>query len=324
MTVPRVVLFNFQAKNVDTTMVEILNYLLTEALISNYNYDVLRMAPTAIALSSFAAACSAKSYNAQFAITGSFIEIKAKGIISFQLIDADSQKVVFADRTTILSYDDIPTIAERIAYSLAKRVPFTQTLAPTKITEAEKPSPLRLRKPLTTFLLNTGYLYAYRENKSLDLFNLNLGLYFDLPDYFILTQMGLMRGVNSEADLNFDINGYRYLSEKNFAPIIGAGIGITRYSFKGKDGITEYDDGLHLNTGIGFIGLRNYYLKLYGMLQGNLAFTKTWGTVPGIRILFGFTSPSIGPGGDIEADPSCIGLTIGGFFLLGLLVALSS
>jgi TolB-like protein len=322
----KVILFNFQAKNVDTTMVDIFNHLLKEALITNYNYDVTRMSPASMALTSFAAACSAKAYNAKYAVTGSFIEIKEKGIISFQLVDADSQKVVFGDRTTILSYDDMPIIAERIAESFAKRTLFNRTVTPTKITEAEKPSPLRLKKPTATFLLNTGYLYAYRENESVDLFNLNLGLYFDLPNYFILTQMGLMRGVNEESDLNFDINVYKYLSEKDFSPIAGAGIGITRYSFKeyGPWRETKYDDGLYLNAGVGFIGLRNYYIKLYGMLQGNLSLTKTWGTVPGVRVLFGLTSPSLGPGGDVEVEPGCVGLTVGGFFLLGLLAALSS
>lgn len=322
----KVVLFNFQAKNVDTTMVEIFNHLLKEALATNYNFDVLPMSATSSAASPFAAACSAKTYNAKYAITGSFIEIKEKGIISFRLVDADSQKTVYGDRTTILSYDDMPILAERIAQSFAKRTPFSQTLTPTRITEAEKISPLRLKKPTATFLLNTGYLYAYRENKSVDLFNLNLGLYFDLPNYFILTQMGLMRGVNEESDLNFDINAYRYLSEKDFSPIVGAGIGITRYSYKqsGPWQQIKYDDGLYFNAGVGIIGLRNYYIKLYGMLQGNLSLTKTWGTVPGVRILFGLTSPSLGPGGDIEVEPGCVGLTVGGFFLLGLLTALSS
>ncbi len=164
-----------------------------EAFRINYNYEVLKPAVTSIAHSSFAAACSAEAYNAKYAITGSFLEIREKGIITFHLVDADSSKTVFADRATILSYDDLDVLAERIAQACVERIPFSQTLAPAKVTTAEIPSPLRLRRPLATFLLNTGYLYAAR-GPTIDLYNLNFGLFFDLPRYSILPQMGIMRG----------------------------------------------------------------------------------------------------------------------------------
>jgi hypothetical protein len=73
------------------------------------------------------------------------------------------------------------------------------------------------------------------------------------------------------------------------------------------------------------LGLRTYYFRL--LAAGYINYTVAsnwWGGVPGFRVMFGVSTPSLGPDATVKTSPACVGAAIGGFFLTGLIIALVS
>ena len=141
-----------------------------------------------------------------------------------------------------------------------------------------------------------------------------------------MLQLGLMRGIHSENDLAFDVIGNYVVGQGDFAPFIGGGLGITRYSWDKGD-----NDGLSVNAGGGVLALRTYYFRILAAAYVNYTFASNdWagvhGTknVPGVRVMFGVSSPSLGPDATVKMGPGAVGAVIGGFFLTGLIIALAS
>jgi hypothetical protein len=120
------------------------------------------------------------------------------------------------------------------------------------------------------------------------------------------------------------------MGKGDWAPFVGGGIGINRYSWQ-QAGAKKDNDGLSLSAGGGVLGLRTYYFRMLVAAYGNLAIASNdWGPdrdsklVPGVRVLFGVSTPSLGPDATVKAHPGCVGAVIGGFFLTGLIIALTS
>jgi hypothetical protein len=146
-----------------------------------------------------------------------------------------------------------------------------------------------------------------------------------------MLQVGLLRGNHDEADITFDLLGNYVAGKGDFAPFFGGGIGITRFSWTDTTGEMNHNDGLSLNAGVGMLGLRTYYFRLmaaaylnYTLASNDWAGVANSKNMPGFKVMFGVSTPSLGPDATVRTSPACVGAVIGGFFLTGLIIALVS
>jgi hypothetical protein len=257
--------------------------------------------------------------------------VGGKQYLTYQLVDAEAGNVVLADKLQLPPADELPVMADRIAMSIVDKKPYAETMEPVGITSTEVAPRFRHpRKPYASLFLTAGYLFYLqprdpaRENFfSNQLVNLNLAVTFETQQMLTMLQMGLMRGNHNEQDITFDLMGNYVFGRGEFAPLAGGGIGITRFSWE-EDGETMHNDGLTLSAGMGVLGLRTYYFRLIGAAYVNYTIPASagWRNTPGLKIMFGVTTPTLGPDATIKMHPGCVGAAIGSFFLTGLVLAL--
>jgi hypothetical protein len=338
----KILLYDFEARGVDVSVIKTNTQVMRDALNGTYKYVVVDPAPGTFCYNVLAAADSAKKYGAAQALIGSIMTIGGKQWLTYQLIDALSSTMLLADKLELPPIDEFPTMSDRIAASIVEKKPYMETIEPEKVLETEvSPRFKHPRKPYAGLFLSAGYLftltprsYTYQDefwmphtaDMSRNLVNLNIAVSFETQQMLTMLQMGLMRGIHSEQDLAFDILGNYVVGNGDFAPFVGGGIGVTRYSWANQN-----NDGLSLSAGGGMLGLRTYYFRMLVAAYGNVTIASNdWNgkpattLVPGVKIMFGVSTPTLGPDATVKAQPGCVGAAIGGFFLAGLIIALVS
>ena len=334
----KILLYDFEARGVDVSVIRTTTQVMRDALNGTYKYVVIDPAAGTFCYNVLAAADSAKKYNAAQALIGNIMAIGGKQWLTYQLVDAASASVLLADKLELPPMEEFPTMSDRIAASIVEKKPYSATVEPEKMTSPEvNPQFKHPRKPYAGVFLTAGYLFQMRQRPyvvindttyymSTNLVNLNLAVSFETQQMLTMLQLGLMRGIHSENDLAFDVIGNYVVGQGDFAPFIGGGLGITRYSWDKGD-----NDGLSVNAGGGVLALRTYYFRILAAAYVNYTFasndwTGVHGTknVPGVRVMFGVSSPSLGPDATVKMGPGAVGAVIGGFFLTGLIIALAS
>jgi len=341
----KVLLYDFEARGVDASVIRTTTQLLRDALNGTYKYIVVDPAPGTFCYNVVAAAESAKAYSAAQALIGNIMTIGGKQFLTYQLVDAATSAVLIADKITTPEMDEYPVMAGRIARSIVEREPYGETAEPEVMTTAEvEPKFKHPRKPYAGVFLSAGYLFTmqprqfsyqdstgtHKADMATNLVNLNMAVSFETQQLLTMLQLGLLRGKHSEQDLAFDLMGNYVMGNGDFAPFVGGGIGVTRYSWV-SHGVTLHNDGMSLSAGAGMLGLRTYYFRMLLAAYGNLTIASndwdgvpTSTLVPGIRVMFGVSTPSLGPDATVKMHPACVGSAIGGFFLTGLIIALTS
>lgn len=335
----KILLYDFEARGVDVSVIRTATQVMRDALNGTYKYIVVDPAPGTFCYNVLAAADSAKKYNAAQALVGNIMTIGGKQWLTYQLVDAASAAVLLADKLELPPMDEFPVMSDRIAASIVDKRPYAETVEPERMTSSEvNPQFKHPRKPYAGVFLTAGYMFQMRQRPysigqnndtafmSTNLVNLNLAVSFETQQMLTMLQLGLMRGNHSENDLAFDIIGNYVMGKGDFAPFVGAGIGITRFSWD-----LNKNDGMSLSAGVGMLALRTYYFRILAAAYANYTFASNdWahvaGTknVPGVRVLFGVSTPSLGPDATVKMGPGCVGAAIGGFFLTGLIIALVS
>jgi len=330
----KILLYDFEARGVDASVIRINTQVLRDALNGTYKYVVVDPAPGTFCYNVVAAADSAKRYNAAQALVGNIMSIGGKQFLTYQLVDATAAVVMLADKFELPPMDEFPTMAERVAAAIVEKKTYKETIEPDKILTTEV-SPLfkHPRKPYAGVFMTGGYLYHIvrrPDPETPDFFgdrlvNLNLAVSFETQQLLTMLQIGYIRGQHEEKDISFDLLGNYVVGNADFAPFFGGGIGITKFNWRKLNGITDDNDALSLSAGGGVLGLRTYYFRLMVAAYMNLSIAShDWPLSPGARVMFGVSSPSIGPDATIKTGPACIGAAIGGFFLTGLIVMLTS
>jgi hypothetical protein len=340
----KILLYDFEARNVDASVIRTCTQVLRDALNGTYKFVVIDPAPGTFCYNVVASAESAKVYGASQALVGNIMSIGGKQFLTYQLVDAASSSVMLADKLDLPPLDEFPTMAERVAASVSEKRTYKETAEPERMTSTEvAPRFKHPRKPYAGLFLSAGYLFTmaprtfvYGQDSlgqplvgtmSRNLVNLNLAVSFETQQMLAMLQMGLMRGVHGESDLAFDIFDNYIFGNGDFAPFAGGGIGITRYAWdNGRN-----NDGLSLSAGGGMLGLRTYYFRLLLAAYGNLTIASNdWDgkpnttLVPGVKVMFGVSTPTLGPDATVKAHPACVGGAIGAFFLTGLIIALTT
>jgi len=330
----RILLCGFEPRGIaDTSLIRVTGQLLQDALNATYRFTVIVPAPGSRIYDVVPAAESARAYGATQVLVGSIMQIGSKRLMNYQLVEAGSGIVKLADRVEVPPLEEFPPLAERIAASVSELKPFGRTMEPAKALKPEvEPGVRNPRQPYSSIFLTAGYHFMFRQRKEWDtlqltrnLVNLNMAASFETEPLLTMLQLGLMRGVYGESDLSFDLLVNRVFGKGDFAPMAGGGIGITRFTFGPELGRLKRD-GLTLSAGGGVIGLRSYYFRLLTAAYGTYTIPSSgnWGGVPGLRICFGVTTPTLGPDANVRLHPACVGGIIGGFFLTGLIIALTS
>ncbi len=329
----KILLYDFEARGVDVSVIRANTQVLRDALNGTYKYVVIDPAPGTFCYNVLAAADSAKKYGAAQVLIGNIMAVGGRQFLTYQLVDAGSSTLMLADKFDLPPMDQFPTMAERVAHAIVEKKPYAETIEPGKILETEAASPWfkHPRKPYAGILMTAGYHYlfvqrpeAYLSNR---LVNLNLAVSFETEHMLTLLQIGYIRGVHDERDISFDLLSHYVSGRGDFAPFYGGGVGITRFLWTEPEGPQEDNDALMLSAGGGVIGLRTYYFRLIAAGYMNLAIAgnpkRNWPLIPGFKVLFGVSSPSFGPDATIKTSPGCIGAAIGSVFLAGLVVMLT-
>ena len=319
----RILLYDFEARGVDVSVIRANTQVLRDALNGTYKYVVIDPAPGTFCYNVLAAADSAKEYGAALSLVGNIMAIGGKQFLTYQLVDASSSTVLLADKFDLPPMAEFPMMADRVAASIVEKKPYIETIEPEKVLETEVGLRIRHpRKPYAGVFMTAGYLYHFQQRPhsapytdyfSTRMVNLNLSMSFETHQMLTMLQMGLMRGIHGESDITFDLIGNYVLGNADFAPFFGGGIGITRYTW--EDG---KNDGLSLSAGAGMLGLRTYYFRLITAAYVNYTVVSNdWGQVPGLKVMFGVSSPSLGPDATVKMGPGCVGAAIGGTLVLG-------
>lgn len=334
----KILLYDFEARGVDASVIRTTTQVMRDALNGTYKYTVVDPAPGTFCYNVVAAAESAKTHNATQALVGNVMTIGGKRWLTYQLVDAASAAVLLADKLELPPMDEFPMMSDRIAASIVERKPYSETVEPERMTSPEvNPQFKHPRKPYAGMFLTAGYLFLvmprphdapYPDYFSTNLVNLNLAISFETQQLLTMLQMGLMRGNHNEQDIAFDLLGNYVAGKGDWAPFFGGGIGITRFSWA-----ETKNDGLSLNAGVGILGLRTYYFRILAAAYLNYTLASNeWDSdpatnsksMPGLKVMFGVSSPSLGPDATMKTGPACVGAAIGGFFLTGLIIALVS
>ena len=198
----KILLYDFEARGVDASVIRTTTQVLRDALNGTYKYIVVDPAAGTFCYNVVAAADSARKYEAANALVGNIMTIGGKQWLTYQLVDAGSAAVLLADKIDLPPLDEFPTMADRIAVSIAERRPYSETVEPEKMTSPEVgPRFKHPRKPYAGLFLSAGYLFTMTPRRygevdmSRNLVNLNVAVSFETRQMLTMLQMGLMRGV---------------------------------------------------------------------------------------------------------------------------------
>lgn len=337
----KILLYDFEARGVDVSVIRANTQVLRDALNGTYKYLVVDPAPGTFCYNVLASADSATKYGAAQALIGNIMAIGGKQFLTYQLVDATSSTVLLADKLDLPPMDEFPMMAERVAASMVERKPYLETIEPEKVLATEVgPRIKHPRKPYAGVFLTTGYNFQLADRFVTDtvtgarfplgarLVNLNVSVSFETQQMLTMLQLALMNGKHGESDFTFDMQSNYVIGNGDLAPFFGGGLGVNRYRYTLGEGAphayTGLNDGLSLSAGGGVLGLRTYYFRLIAAAYVNYTITASdWGQVPGLRVMFGVSTPSLGPDATVRTSPGCVGAAIGGFFLTGLVLMLT-
>ena len=343
----KILLYDFEPRGVDASVIRTTTQLLRDALNGTYKYVVVDPAAGTECYNVVAAAESARKYGATEALIGNIMTIGGRQLLTYQLVDANATTVALQGKVDLPPMEEFPVMADRIAQAIVNRQTYNGTAEPEKMTSSEvEPKFKHPRKPYAGLFLTAGYNFQMTDRKfdstwggsanldsftlSRNLVNLNLAVSFETQQLLTMMDMGITRGIHNESDINFDLLGNYVVGNGDFAPFVGGGIGINRYSFDAYDrvrreNVRQNNDGLSLSAGGGMLALRTYYFRMLVAAYGNVTLASNhWGAVPGVKVMFGVSTPSMGPDATVRTHPACVGGAIGAFFLTGLIIALTT
>jgi len=297
----RILLYDFEARGVDVSVIRANTQVLRDALNGTYKYLVVDPAPGTFCYNMLAAADSARQYGAAQTLIGNIMSIGGKQFLAYQLVDAGSSTLMLGDRFELPPMDEFPTMAERVATAIVKRKPFAQTIEPgnTLETEANDPALKRQRRPYTGVLMTAGYGYfasGHQSSCATSFFNLDVALSLETQRTLTMLQIGWV--VSEEPGIEYGLFSHYVPGRGDLAPFYGGGLSISRFGTS--------DDALILNAGGGVIGLRTYRFRFFATAYLSLAIGGHEGpSGPGVRILFGVSAPSACPEQAIRTGSCC-------------------
>jgi len=246
------------------------------------------------------------------ALVGSLSRLGEKIIVELRLVDTATGGVEYSDRMASAAVEDLDTVIQRMAKSVASGKPVEGTAEVGLIVQEEAKEPLR-RQNFFTVGGKIGYLFPTGDSwgQADRLLCLDWVTRYETNDFFVESLVGYRSQVNKDNgafDVPIEFSIFYVPSRSDFSPYFGGGLGIHWIAApkwrENEDHIDDEDgrwhnNGLALNFGGGLMGFRTYDFRIvvdlrYSIVMADLGDQDTH---QGIMLTFGITSPRGGESG---------------------------
>jgi TolB-like protein len=308
----RLAVFDFQPIGVDPATVLATGQLLRNDLAGPGRFSVVEegqmqrtLGQTVQCFDSRCAAEHGRRLGAEKAIVGSLSRLGEKIIVELRLVDVTTAQVEYSDRMASSTLEDLDTVIQRLANSVAsgKRVESTAEVG--LIVQEEAKEPLR-RKNFFTVGGKFGYLFPTGQSwgRVDRLLCLDWVTRYETPSFLVESLFGYRFELTKDKgafDLPIDFSIFYLPSRSDFSPYLGGGLGIHWIGAKNRkdDGSSNdagnkrtINHGLALNLGGGLMGFRTYDFRIVVDLRYQVVFADVGNekTHQGIGLTFGITN----------------------------------
>ncbi len=217
--------------------------------------------------------------NAEKVVYGTISKLGEKYIIAASVVDVSSKKLVFQDRISAASAEDLDVVSKRLAKSIVTGKKIEKTAEIGAVTEEEEKEPRRR----TTFFTTGGKFGwgmplgdSYGGANSLMVFD---GLFwYETPKFLVELQFELITTpattIDDQTDTTVhamefsmpDLSIYYLFTKTDFCPYVSGGLGFKQLfvyrDIAGYELDAETASGMGLNFGGGIIAFRTYDFRL--------------------------------------------------------------
>lgn len=255
----RLIVFSLQPLGVDEVTAGTASNLLKDFLEGTQKFEIIT--PREDCYSIDCAIQLGRELHADKAVIGKLAKLGDKLLVSLSLLDIHTNRVEFTDRLKSDSVEDLDIVLERAALGISEKKPFRETIAVEQITEAETKE-FRTRKPLTVLGIRTGYFFPLGNSfgkVKRGMYTLDCAIHHETAKFIAEASAGFSTAAGA-SDLHIGLLVYRLLSQKDFTPYLGGGLGVHKFSFE-DNGLRD-GDGFGLSLGGGVIGFRTYDFRI--------------------------------------------------------------
>jgi TolB-like protein len=314
----RLAVFDLQPIGVDPATVEAATQLLRNDLAGTGRFAVVDrgeirriLGQDALCSDAGCAAENGRRLGAQKALVGSLSRLGEKIIVELRLVDVPTGGVEYSDRMASATVEDLDTVIQRMAGSVASGKPVEGTAEVGLITREEAREPRR-RQNFFTVGGKIGYLFPTGDSwgQADRLLCLDWVTRYETNDFFVESLVGYRYQLNEDNgafDIPIEFSIFYVPGRSDFSPYFGGGLGIHWIGARRWDGNGDPGDddgrstnnGLALNLGGGLMGFRTYDFRIVVDLRYSIVMADLDGqdTHQGIMLTFGITSPRGGDNG---------------------------
>jgi hypothetical protein len=266
----------FKPVGVKSNITEAVHQLMGSEL-SSYGYTVLlpddieeRLGRKVECYNKECAAEIGKQVGLEKAIFGSLTKIGEKYIVSAVVVESQSGKIVFSDKVTSQTAEDLDVCISRLAKSIEYGKKVEKTAEVGKITEQEVETEAKRKKAFFSSGVGFGMGmpvtgYGDTDNGTINYFEWKG--WYETPKFAaeVAWYFGSGTGESEIAEWALGISLLYFFNTTDFSPFISAGLSRKNITFSFYD----YSDGLALEAGAGMVIFRTYDFRL--VLDGKLS-----------------------------------------------------
>lgn len=247
--------------------------------------------------SCFDITCAAKygyTAGAEVAIIGTLTKLGDKITADVSLVSVIQKQVIFTDRFSATSLDDLDVALRKLAKAVASRTKIESEIDRFAITEEETKEPRRKKSYMTSgasfgFGFPLGDSYAKVDNIK----TLSWVMRYEAGQYVIDNSVGISWGSGKpDSILGIHYNkqtvtivpwdiGLRYIfnRESDFSPFIGGGLGFHFIASQDLEGqvYVDNDQAMALHFAGGIFGFQSYDFRMTLEAKYTIVFTEAFG-----------------------------------------------
>jgi TolB-like protein len=220
-------------------------------------------------------------------IIGSFTKLGDKIIAEVKLVSVSQGNVVFTDRFSSISLEDLDTVLKRLAEAVAQRKKIDTEVGRFGVTEEEAMEPRRKKSFITSGgSFSFGWPIGDSYSKVSTIKTIWWNTRYETGNWVIDNSIGIQWGTGDEIEIEtspgitqtvsqtqiaafpWDI-GMRYIfnRESDFAPFIGGGVGIhfiagVSYKYENVESELDGDTAPALHAAVGVYGFQSSNFRL--------------------------------------------------------------
>jgi TolB-like protein len=288
----KTVVFEFEGIGVDPATVEAGTHIFSSELNATGKFSVIPWGDVEAKLTEqgvtsfdcYQISCAANNgfiVGAQKAVIGTLTKLGDRITIDASLVDVGAKDVIFSDRFSATSMDDLDVALRKVAQALANQKHIESEVNPYAITEEETQESRRRKGYITSGAsFGFGFPLGNSYSKVDDLFSLAWVMRYEAGSYVLDNSLGFSQGSGGEKDTTYlgeiinttevgiffwDI-GMRYIlnRQSDFTPFFGGGIGLHFIGAQESEGYTytEATRAFALHLAGGLYAFQSYDFRL--------------------------------------------------------------